>query len=270
MKTISRLLPLMTLATLLALPAGALAVDRDRSESRRGGDSTHRRDDDGDRARRGDRDRSTTRRGDSRRSDSDSDARRGRGWGGSGGGDSDSDSRWRRGDRSDSRRGESYRSATRRGRDYRSDSRRGRGSGRSYGHSHRYDTHYRYGRTRTVVVNPAPRVVVTPPRVVVRTDRRYIEPMYMSRGDFERVMWELQDARFEDERMDIIIRVARAFTVNSLQARAMAAELRFSSNRVDALATLYPRVRDRDNWYQVYDLLTFSSDRRDLRRRCGY
>jgi len=256
MKTLSRLLPLMTLATLLALPAGALAVDRDRSDSRRGGDSTHRRDDDGDRTRRGDRNRGETRRGDTRRGDR-------------------SDSRVHSDRRSDGRQGQDYRSDSRRGRDYRSDARRGRGYGRTYGNTtrYRYDNRYRYnnrwGRSRTVIVNPGPRVVVTqPPRVIV--DRRYVEPMFMSRGDFEGVMWQLQNARFEDERLDIIRHTSRIYTVNAFQARAMAAELRFSSSRVDALVMLYPRVRDRNNWYQVYDLLTFSSDRRDLRNRCGY
>ena len=51
---------------------------------------------------------------------------------------------------------------------------------------------------------------------------------------------------------------------------ALALWHRHHDNRLHALADLYSRVRDRDNWHRVYDLLTFSNDRRQLRRRCGY
>lgn len=125
---------------------------------------------------------------------------------------------------------------------------------------------------RTRFVYGAPRIVVTSPRVVVRNSypRRYIEPMYMSRPAFEQVMWDLSQARFDDDRIAIISHVARVYTVNTDQVMAMVSELRFSDNRVNALADIHPRVRDQHNWYRVYDLLTFSNDRRRLRSRCGY
>ncbi len=132
-----------------------------------------------------------------------------------------------------------------------------------------YDGHrtIRYGTsgTRTRVVVRQPTVVVTE-RIY---PRRYIEPMYLSVDRFERVLWDLDRARFEEDRVAIIHRVARLYTVTTHQARAMVSRLRFGENRLGALVDLHPRVRDRDRWYRVYDLLTSGEDRRRLRRRCG-
>jgi hypothetical protein len=137
-------------------------------------------------------------------------------------------------------------------------------------HIHRYGAGHR--NTRVVVTQP--RIVVTGPRVIVSSGpvypRRYIEPMYLGHDAFHGVLSDLGRARFEDERLAIIHHVARNYTVTVGQVQAMVGTLRFSNSRVDALVDLHSRVRDRQNWYQVYDLLTFSSDRRELRLRCGY
>lgn len=166
------------------------------------------------------------------------------------------------------RRGSSSEQASARGRSSRSHgssthTRRSHRSSNSYDgrQAHRYG----YGQVRTRVVVRQPTVITTR----YTYPRRYIEPMYLSRDAFDQVLWDLERARFEDDRVAIITRVARIYTVNTRQVRTMVSHLRFSDNRMDALVDLYSRVRDRDNWYRVYDLLTFSNDRRQLRRRCG-
>lgn len=243
MKLFPRTLGLVSLVTLLALPLAATAAPRD------GGSTTHSVDSNrGDRRGGGDRDRGSSRRG---------------------------------GDRSSSDRGDRGRSdAPRVSSSRRSDSSHGRSSSsRSYGNTRSYQTRRSYHRDRrgTRVVVQTPRVVVAPPRVIVRSPRvvvgpdpRYIEPMYMSGPALDRILWDLQAARFESERLDILFNVARNYTMHTGQVRAMVAQLRFADSRVDALAAMYPRVRDKQNWYSVYDLLTFSSDRRELRARTGY
>lgn len=243
MKLFPRTLGLVSLVTLLALPLAASAAPRD------GGSSTHSVDSNrGDRRGGSDRDRGSSRRG----------------------GDRSSNDRGDRG-RSDARRGSSSR---------RSDSSYGRSSSsRSYGNTRTYESRrsYHHNHRSTRVVVQTPRVVVTPPRVVVRSPRvvvgpdpRYIEPMYMNGPALDRILWDLQSARFESERLDILFNVSRNYTMHTGQVRAMVAQLRFADSRVDALAAMYPRVRDKQNWYTVYDLLTFSSDRRELRARTGY
>lgn len=244
MKLFPRTLGLVSLVTLLALPLAATAAPRD------GGSSTHSVDSNrGDRRGGSDRDRGSSR----------------------GGSDRSSNDRGDRG-RSDDRRGSS-RSDSRR-----SDSSYGRSSSsRSYGNTRTYESRssYHHNHRSTRVVVQTPRVVVTPPRVVVRSPRvvvdpRYIEPMYMNGPALDRILWDLQSARFESERLDILFNVSRNYTMHTGQVRAMVAQLRFADSRVDALAAMYPRVRDKQNWYTVYDLLTFSSDRRELRARTGY
>ena len=59
----------------------------------------------------------------------------------------------------------------------------------------------------------------------------------------------------------------RLFTCNQV-VRLMGA-FSFGSDQVDAAAMLHPHVADPENWFTVYQALTFDSDRRKLRQRVG-
>ena len=265
------------LCVLMMLPAASFAGER-KSSDRRSGSSTQQRDGD----------RSSPR---SSRGGSSSRSSRGERSDGRHGVSSRNDSARAVGSRGvDSPRGDSVRSRSRVSSEpTRSDGRQGgtvrsteRGSSlsrttnrtRRYSHNHWYG----YGHTRrgrvvirqpAVVVNPPPRVVVRS-RPVYTYPRNVIEPMWMSPRAFDSVLWDLRQARFEDDRLAIIDHVSRIYTVETWQVVEMVSTLRFSDGRLEALSDLYPRVIDRQNWFQVYDLLTFSSHRRALRSRCGF
>ncbi len=257
MSKLFRMLPLMLFAAALAMPVSASAVssngrsDRrtdsdDSSETRRSGDR------DRDSSRRGDR-RSESRRGDSRRDDRRSDSRRG---------SRSADERRR----SDSSEGGSYshsRSSGSRHSSHRSSSHHTRTH--RYGHGHRTRSY-----DHRVVVRSSPNVVyVQRPRVIVRHDP-YYEPMYLGDQALANVLYDLDRATFSSDKMNIIRHVAGRYTLSTHAAKRMVRRLTFSNDRVEALEMLYPRVHDKENWYRVYDLLTFSSDRDRLRSRCGY
>ncbi len=264
MSKLIRMLPLMLFAAALAIPVSASAVssngrsdrrgsssDDDSSETRRSGDR------DRDSSRRGDR-RGESRRGDSRRDDRRSDERRG---------SRSADQRHR----SDSSEGGSYshsRSSGSRHSSHRSNGHRTTRTYR-YGHGHRTSSYGHHDRHR-VVVRSSPKVVyVQRPRVIVRHDP-YYEPMYLGDQALADVLYDLDRATFSSDKMNIIRHVATRYTLSTHAAKRMVRRLTFSNDKVEALEMLYPRVHDKENWYRVYDLLTFSSDRDRLRSRCGY
>ncbi len=267
MSRLPRFFQNFALCALMMLPAASFAGERNSSDGR-SGSSSQERDDDrssprssrGDSSSRSSRgEQSDARRRVSARSDS------------SGGGES-TRSRSRvasQPTRRDGRQGGTVRS-TERGHSYSRTTTRNRG----YDHNHWYRSgHTRRGhvvvRQPTVVVTPAPRIVVRS-RPVYAYPRNVIEPMWMSPQAFDSVMWDLRQAHFEDDRLAILDHVSRVYTVETWQVVEMVSTLRFGDARLEALSRLYPRVIDRQNWPQVYSLLTFSSHRRALRSRCGY
>ena len=243
MSTPIRLLPLLCLAALLALPVAASAASSNgRSDGRRSASSESRR--------AGDRDRDGARadRRDARSPQSRVEERR----------------------RSDSSAGRSS-SQTRtdghasHGSHQRAVVRTTSHHGSTHGAHH--TTHapvvsYGHGHHRVVVVTQRPRVVVH------HAPDPYFEPMYLNERALDDVLYSLDRARFSSDKLAIISDVARRYTYSTWAVEQMVRRLTFSGDRVDALAMLYPRVHDTQSWFRVYELLTFSSDRDALRRRC--
>jgi len=100
-------------------------------------------------------------------------------------------------------------------------------------------------------------------------DRRgydYSKPTMNSRK-LARVMEALADESFSEGQLAVIGEAGRRFEITVNQAIQMVSVLSFDKDRVEALAGLYPSVIDQDNFTSVYRLLTFSSDRKELRRR---
>ena len=82
-----------------------------------------------------------------------------------------------------------------------------------------------------------------------------------------RILAALEDEPFSDGQLEIISEAGRRFDLTTRQAIRLVKHLSFDSDRVQALGDLYPSVIDPENFIEVYSLLSFSSDRKELRRR---
>ena len=120
-----------------------------------------------------------------------------------------------------------------------------------------------------VVYKRAPaRVVVEPTRSYV-VQRRYDDWGILSHRGFESAKQALDDAPFTDDKLAIIRDVARGWLLTTRQAMELAEEVTFSDDRVEALVFMYPSIVDPENFFEAYELLPFSDDRAELRRRTG-
>lgn len=99
-----------------------------------------------------------------------------------------------------------------------------------------------------------------------RRGHRYSKPQLGSRK-LAGVMEALADESFTQGQLAVITETGRRFEITVSQAIRMVSVLSFDKDRVEALAGLYPSLVDPDNFTTVYRLLTFSSDRKELRGR---
>lgn len=84
---------------------------------------------------------------------------------------------------------------------------------------------------------------------------------------FAKVLGALEDEAFSDGKLEVIRDTAERANLTVSQAIRLVEKLAFSDDRVEALALLYPSIIDTENFIEVYELLHFSSDRSDLRKR---
>ena len=131
--------------------------------------------------------------------------------------------------------------------------------------------------TRRVVVRP-PTIVIhkrAPVRIVVEptrhhvVQRRYDDWAILPHRSFLAAKEAVEDAPFSDDKLAIIRDVARGWLLTTRQAIELAEEVTFSDDRVDALVAMYPSIVDPENFFEAYELLPFSDDRAELRRRTG-
>jgi hypothetical protein len=97
-------------------------------------------------------------------------------------------------------------------------------------------------------------------------DDRTFKPQLDSRR-IARIMAALHDEPFSSEQLSIITEAGQRFDMTVRQAIRLVEQLTFEDDRVEALARLYPALLDEENFIEVYSLLTFSSSRRELRKR---
>lgn len=90
-----------------------------------------------------------------------------------------------------------------------------------------------------------------------------------SKSDFADVLQSVENAWFDDGKLEVLRDASahRWFTV--VQVKTLVAQFSFSDAQVDAAAMLHGRTLDVENWYRVYDSLTFDSSKRELRKRVG-
>lgn len=91
----------------------------------------------------------------------------------------------------------------------------------------------------------------------------------MDSGSFNSLKHSLEKASFRDDQKRVIESAAPYNTFWVSQVIELMNIVSFDDVKVDIAAMLYPQVCDANNWFQVYDALTFSSSKSDLRSRVG-
>lgn len=87
--------------------------------------------------------------------------------------------------------------------------------------------------------------------------------------DYEDALHMVRRESFDQDKLRIIQDLGGRMHLTTHQARALAGELAFDSNRADALIALYPSVTDPHRFRLALDVLTFSSSRRHVARTLG-
>jgi hypothetical protein len=158
-------------------------------------------------------------------------------------------------------------------------------AGPRHSRSQRHDHHRVHQGTLhgRVVIRPLV-VAIGPPAITVRRSstqlrvmprqnhviqRRYDDWMLLSHRSFLEVADAMDSAPFSSDKLAIIRDVARGWLLTTDQAAELAQKVVFSDDRLEALATMYPSIIDPENFYRTYELLPFSDDRAELRRRTG-
>ena len=128
------------------------------------------------------------------------------------------------------------------------------------------------GLSASVVINdhqPAPETIVIvdgghdPTPLVIIDDG----PSACSDGDFRSVVRAVEDESFSSGKIGVLRDASRArwFTVH--QVKQLMEQFTFGKDMVEAGAILHGRTVDLENWYQVYSVFTFDSDKDALRDR---
>jgi hypothetical protein len=102
-------------------------------------------------------------------------------------------------------------------------------------------------------------------------DHRYDDLGYYALTDreLETVKSRVQAESYADEQLALIKTVASTSYFTADQVVSLMKLCSYDDTRVEVAAALYPRVIDSQNWYLVYDGLTYSSSKKTLRERIG-
>jgi len=118
-------------------------------------------------------------------------------------------------------------------------------------------------------IDPGPVIVVEehhdPGPVIIVDDG----PIACSHADFDGVLRALESESFSSGKLDVLRDASRArwFTVSQVQQ--LIKSFTFGKDMVEAGAMLHSRTVDLENWYLVYSVFTFDSDKDKLRDRVG-
>jgi len=106
--------------------------------------------------------------------------------------------------------------------------------------------------------------------VTVR-DHRYDDYGYYALTDTElkSVMTRVQAESYADEQLALIKSVAANSYFTADQVLTLMKLCSYDDTRIEIAAALHPRVVDSQNWYLVYDGLTYASSKKTLRTRIG-
>lgn len=89
-------------------------------------------------------------------------------------------------------------------------------------------------------------------------------PRGMEPHSFDRLMASINSQTFKSDKMIIVNNAIQTNEFNCDQVRAIMRSFTFDSDRINVASQLFYRVVDRENWYTVYNELTFSSSKQQL------
>jgi len=112
----------------------------------------------------------------------------------------------------------------------------------------------RLARLERTIRSSRPVVDRHPPLVVVG-------PTPMAPASFAALHKSVSTASFASDKLLVVRTALRDNWVAVAQARTLMAEFRMSSEKVEALRLLWPRVVDRENGFRFYEDFTFPSDK---------
>ena len=107
-------------------------------------------------------------------------------------------------------------------------------------------------------------VPVTPQPVVQPTPPTPPAPMPCSAADFQNIKNIIRSQTFENDRMNVALQAIRGQRLTANQIAELAELFKFENDRVKFLKSAYGECFDRQNYYVVYRVLTFSSSKDEL------
>ncbi len=116
---------------------------------------------------------------------------------------------------------------------------------------------------------PSVTVIVEEPQPIYELPLREEGPRACEAGDFNRLFAAVDGESFSSEQLQVLGQAAadRWFSVD--QVISLMGIFSFGKDQVEAAALLFPRVVDQQDWYRVYGVFTFDSDKDKLRARVG-
>ena len=91
----------------------------------------------------------------------------------------------------------------------------------------------------------------------------------MSDSQFAYFAEAVKDAFFESARMDLVRAAAASNSFTVSQVIQIMNIMDFESYKIEAAAAMYHSICDYNNWYLVYNALTYSSSSDDLNEMIG-
>lgn len=98
---------------------------------------------------------------------------------------------------------------------------------------------------------------------------RPVEPVVTTPAELAGILRALEGTSFDKDRLPVLRSAVRDRAFTTDQVKTLLGTFDFSKNQVDAAILLHPQVVDPQNWYSVYEVFTFESDKRRLRQAIG-
>ncbi len=91
----------------------------------------------------------------------------------------------------------------------------------------------------------------------------------MSATSFQGLLRALEAENFADGKLRVVAQAAGGNWFTVVQVREIMRTFNFGDDQVEAAILMHPRTVDAQDFYQVYEVLTFDSERDELRQRLG-
>jgi hypothetical protein len=96
------------------------------------------------------------------------------------------------------------------------------------------------------------------------------QDLALDTASFSNFLRRLRREGFDDDKLEFLAEFGRNGYFTSAQVAQIVDLMTFSEGEEQAAILLYPRVVDPENWYVVYDALTFTSSEDEVRRALGF